>query len=95
MFKVTDNKGFHVEFENGWTVSVQWGRGNYCDNYNFSDGPRGGYGGPVPPSEKAEIAAWDSNGGWFKFNNGDTFNGYLTADEVFKFINKVRKFERT
>jgi len=27
-------KGFHITFENGYTVSVQFGPGNYCDNYN-------------------------------------------------------------
>ena len=25
-FVVTNQKGFHLTFENGWTVSVQWGR---------------------------------------------------------------------
>lgn len=32
MFRITDGRGFHVEFANGWTVSVQFGRHNYCDN---------------------------------------------------------------
>ena len=25
-------KGFHMTFANGKTISVQFGRGNYCDN---------------------------------------------------------------
>ena len=25
------NKGFRMTFPNGWTVSVQWGPGNYCE----------------------------------------------------------------
>lgn len=33
-FKITGVKGFHITFENGWTVSVQFGGGNYSDNYD-------------------------------------------------------------
>jgi hypothetical protein len=33
MFKITEGKGFHIQFENGWVVSVQWGAGNYGQNY--------------------------------------------------------------
>ena len=32
MFKVTRDTGFHITFDNGWTVSVQWGYGNDCEN---------------------------------------------------------------
>ena len=32
MFTSTRGQGFHVEFANGWQVSVQWGSGNYCQN---------------------------------------------------------------
>lgn len=27
--------GTHLHFTNGWTLSVQWGTGNYCENRNF------------------------------------------------------------
>lgn len=30
-------KGFHMTFENGLTISVQWGAGNYCDNHHNGD----------------------------------------------------------
>lgn len=36
-FASTMRKGFHMTFENGLTVSVQWGAGNYCDNYDDMD----------------------------------------------------------
>lgn len=29
-FTATRNQGFHITFPNGWTVSVQFGPGNYC-----------------------------------------------------------------
>lgn len=27
-------RGFHITFENGWTISVQWGAGTYSDNHD-------------------------------------------------------------
>jgi len=33
MFRTTANKGFHITFPNGVTVSTQFGAGNYCDNH--------------------------------------------------------------
>jgi hypothetical protein len=35
---ITDGKGFGMQFANGWCVSVQWGYGNYCDNYDGRGG---------------------------------------------------------
>lgn len=32
MFISTQNKGFRMEFENKFSISVQWGSGNYCSN---------------------------------------------------------------
>lgn len=36
-FTITDHKGFRITFENGWTLSVQFGIGNYSDHYNGRD----------------------------------------------------------
>lgn len=33
MFKITHDSGFHITFDNGVTVSVQFGWGNYCSEY--------------------------------------------------------------
>lgn len=33
-FTITQGKGFGITFPNGWGISVQFGYGNYCDNYN-------------------------------------------------------------
>ena len=32
MFKTFAKKGFQVTFDNGFTVSVMFGAGNYCEN---------------------------------------------------------------
>jgi hypothetical protein len=39
MFKITEGKGFHIQFKNGWVVSVQWGSGNYGQNYVIQPDP--------------------------------------------------------
>lgn len=60
------NNGFTMTFENGYTVSVRWGWGNYCDNYH--KGPVvSGAGNCFPPltssefyeCKTAEVAVWD------------------------------------
>ena len=57
-FEITANKGFHMKFDNGWTVSIQWGDGNYCSNRDY-DGDRN----RVPRSSTAEVAVWHESGG--------------------------------
>ena len=54
MFRITGGKGFHITFDNGWTVSVQFGPGNYCDNYDENDHEKAGAQG----STTAECAVW-------------------------------------
>ena len=88
LFKITGGNGFHMEFANGWTVSVQFGPGNYCDNYNERIGrdeakcaERG--------SSDAECAYWGPNGDMQPFESGDTVEGHMSADAVLTLINKV------
>ena len=57
MFKTNDNKGFHITFPNGITLSTQFGGGNYCQNYNFPIGREREQGNIE--SEDAEIAIWN------------------------------------
>jgi hypothetical protein len=84
MFNITAGKGFHITFDNGFTVSVQWGSGNYGDNYlNFKD--------PAPASTTAELAAWGPNGDMLCIGaTADTVLGYLTADQVLTAMNIVQ-----
>lgn len=89
-FSITEQKGFHITFPNGWTVSVQFGRGNYCDNYSHEDRTV-----PVPDSSDAEIAAWPDTGGkWLNFEGGDTVLGYQSPEQVLAFMNRVASFEK-
>jgi hypothetical protein len=95
MFRITGGRGFHITFENGYTVSVQFGLGNYCDNYgdifsigveDFSKvseamGKKG--------SKNAECAVWKRKGSLIEhplFDN-DSVGGYMTPAQVLELLN--------
>ena len=87
MFRSTQNQGFQITFENGWTISVQFGTSNYCSR-RYSDTE---YGKSIIESPNAEIAIWDKNGEWYNFGS-DEVKGYCTPDEVAEWIDKVSKW---
>ena len=69
--------GITMTFKNGNTISIQFGYGNYCDNYFESKSS----------SDTAEIAIWNKDKIWYKFPDSlDTVKGYLNSDEVAKWI---------
>lgn len=78
-FATSRESGFHMTFENGWTVSVQWGEGTYS-NHNKDNGRMTG--------RSAEVAAWDKNGTWYDFGT-DKVNGWLPPDKVLEFMNTI------
>lgn len=78
MFKVITNKGFQMTFVNGWTISVMFGYGNYCDNRDVSYGDYVS----VHKCKNAEIGVWYKNG-------GVEVNGWLSADKVAEAIAEV------
>lgn len=93
MIKSTNNKGFSMTFQNGWTISVQFGYGNYCSNGHHPEGYFFSKEKDVVESNDAEIAIWSGNrnGEWYNFGY-DTVKGYCSADEVGEWIEKVRNF---
>jgi hypothetical protein len=91
MLKITRGTGFQLNFENGWTISVQFGYGNYCDNYHHPEGFDFGKGKDIVQSYDAEIAIWDIEGTWYNFGD-DTVKGYCSADEVAEWIDKVSRW---
>ena len=74
-----------MRFENGWTVSVQWHSGAYCDNHLYLVDPKE----ELKECATAEIAAWDSNGEWYQFEN-DTVEGHKTPDQAADFIQMIK-----
>lgn len=84
MFKICDQKGFHITFDNGYTVSVQFGPGNYSDNYDLSIMDY--IGKPVPPSFTAETALISPDGKFVSYK-GDDVQGRQTAEDVLELLN--------
>ena len=63
-------------FDNGYTVSVQWGAGNYCDNYSTN-----GYNEMPENSATAETAIIAPDGEFHEYK-GDAVQGRQTPAEV-------------
>lgn len=93
-FKITAGKGFHVTFENGITVSVQWGPGNYCDNYDEridhdSDVACGKRGSDVVETavirgkNLIEVPMWP----------GDTVQPHMSPEDVLNLLNWAAALE--
>ncbi|GAG44524.1 unnamed protein product, partial [marine sediment metagenome] len=80
---ICNNKGFHVTFKNGWTVSVQFGAGNYCDNYEDMDYT------PESPKESDNAEVWCFN------KNGKNYPedplSHQTPEDILKLMNKISR----
>jgi hypothetical protein len=81
MFSITDNKGFQITFENGYSVSVQFGPGNYCENKDLPYN----HGEEVPMSNTAETALISPDG--FVEYRGDDVQGHMSPKDVLELLN--------
>jgi len=80
-FETTMNKGFMMQFENGFKISVQWGNSNYCtrkDSGEWNESMKQDHW----ESATAEIAVFDHGGQMVEINDSDTVAGWLTTDDV-------------
>ena len=66
-------QGFKMTFDNGYTISVQFGSGNYSD------------GGKTT----AEIAAWGPDEEWVRLEPNDDVRGYCSPEEVLEAMKMV------
>lgn len=91
--------GFMLTFENGYTVSVQWGKANYCDNRNKESLSRSDMG--FVQSNTAEIMVWktdslkDVDASIFApkgYDSYDTVLGYLTVEQVVEVLNNIKNY---
>jgi hypothetical protein len=73
------NHGFYAKLSNGWTVSIQYGTGNYCGAYHGR------------PDDESEVAAWDAAGRWHNFGAYDADNvlGWQSVAQVGEFIELI------
>lgn len=91
MFKNTPH-GFHMEFPNGWLISVQWGPGNYCETRRI-DRETGAYINPFDgtyhefTSNTAEIAVFHKDHSrMYPLSESDDVKGWVSATEVTEYI---------
>ena len=94
-FKITNNTGFHVTFENGVTVSVQFGPANYCENKKLDILEN--YDIKLS-CENAEVAIFIKNGKWITKeykDAGDEILGWVGVEEVLKILNWAKNYETT
>ena len=85
--RITGGKGVHFTFDNGLTISIQIGGGNYSDNYDFPTGNERKV--ALPASERAEIAVWNADGKWLDLD-GDQVAGYVPVSKVLDFVQYLR-----
>ena len=83
MFRINDNKGFQIKFDNGYTVSVQFGPGNYSSNYNLS--MLDNINMPMT-ANTAETALIAPNGDFVAYKYNDV-QGYQTVNDVLELLN--------
>lgn len=88
MFSITDGKGFQITFQNGCTVSVQWGPGNYCDNHGVQYGAQRGK--LQWQSKVAEVAILLPDGNFYSLPDHGDVAGWQTPEEVAKWIEVAR-----
>lgn len=86
MFRITDNKGFQLTFDNGYTVSVQFGPGNYGSNraetYSTSMN--------VPMTATLAETALIAPDGSFVAYKDDDVQGYQTPEDVLELLNYAK-----
>lgn len=88
-FTSCQNKGFQMTFNNGMTISVQWGIANYCSRRSLDPSINSEMTMLHVESDDAEIAIWDDSGKWFEFEY-DQVKPYCTPDEVAMIMNLVK-----
>ncbi len=77
-FGITMAKGFHLNFPNGYTISTQFGGGNYCTNYDD----------PIERpnrdvfSNLVEIAIWNVDGKLITSKAHKAITGKVLENEV-------------
>ena len=84
--------GFRVDCPNGWTVSVQWGAGNYGDNVSSMNSPAGGW-----QSQMAEVAAWRTGAQdtekWYDGDDSTGVRGWQDVGEVMEYMRMISDLE--
>lgn len=71
--------GISMTFDNGNTISIQWGMGNYSSTRTINK--------PSPKCTSAEVAIWDENDEWARIDEIEGIvKGWVESDEIAKLI---------
>lgn len=84
-------QGFHMTFENGYRISVQFGSSNYCSNSLIpieTDIEEKKFGTCI----NCETAIFKPNGKFLKYKGGDV-QGWQTTDDVAETIAYIQTLE--
>jgi len=87
---ITQGKGFHLNFDNGWVLSIQVGEFNYCANrdIHFEDRLDSGRSASCPD---AEIAVWHKEEHGMLHLGADTVAGWVPGNTVLKVVNYLNR----
>ena len=90
MSKFVNNKGkgFGITFDNGFTISVQWGRGNYCSNRDLVEDDTIKHLEAV----SVEVAVINEEGKFLGINKDEmeAVIGWVSPDDVAKIMSIVQ-----
>lgn len=92
MFKITAGKGFQITFDNGCTLSVQFGPGNYCARRNaeFNE-PKSAHHWESPTAECAILLP---DGEFYPLPEGDgAVIGWQTVNDMCALIEVARNIK--
>tara|TARA_R100000234_G_scaffold118990_1_gene100736 strand:+ start:870 stop:1226 length:357 start_codon:yes stop_codon:yes gene_type:complete len=87
-FIINANKGFKLAFANGWSISVQFGPMNYCDNQNDAFGSQLDYDRYTSTTAEIAILKPGVKDGLLKIWD-DVVEGWCSTDDVAAFIQVV------
>ena len=101
-FTTSYNKGFRMTFGNGFSISVQWGVGNYCEKKESGQWDESTKYAEWD-SDSAEIAIFDKDGEFINISSyelekedgtiekvNDVVAGWLSTDTVAKCITIIQ-----
>jgi hypothetical protein len=74
-----NSSGITMTFNNGNTISIQWGMSNYSSTRTVNK--------PTPKCTSAEVAIWDENDKWARIDETESIvKGWVEPDEIAKLI---------
>lgn len=85
MLTTNTNSGFHIQFANGYKVSVQFGPANYCEHH-YNGQWDAAENDPSWTSKDAEVAIFGPDGEFLQLTQNDTVVGWQSADAVAQWI---------